>query len=101
MKDDRRQYPRSMVNWLATIKTPQRIMVGKLKDVSSAGAFVFCDKPLTPYRHFYLSIHVHPGVASFTSMAEAIRFTHNGMGVRFHPDRPEEFQLLSTFITDA
>jgi hypothetical protein len=76
-------------------------MKGETRDVSSGGAFIYCEKPHTPKQIFYLTIHVHPEIVSFTSMAEAVWLTPYGMGVRLHTEQPEQHQLLSKFISDA
>jgi hypothetical protein len=33
-------------------------------------------------------------------MAETVWSTHNGMGVRFHLDRPQQGELLARFISE-
>ncbi len=101
MRKENRQHRRRVVNWPVVIKTPKRSMKGETRDVSSGGAFIYCEKPQTPKQIFYLTIQIHPKIVSFTSMAEAVWFTPYGMGVRLHPELPEQHQLLSKFISDA
>ena len=98
MRRENRQYPRSRMSWRVTMKTSNGIMEGQIRDISSGGAFIYCEKPLTPNQTFYLSIHIYPRLASLTSKAEAVWSTASGMGIRFRPLRPQQPQLLSKFI---
>jgi hypothetical protein len=99
--EENRQCPRSIVNWPVTIKTSQRTIRGETRDLSHRGAFISCDRPMPPNRVFFLSLHIHSSTVSLSSTAETVWSTHNGMGVKFHQDRPEEGHLLSKFILDA
>jgi hypothetical protein len=99
--EENRQYPRSTVKWPVIIKTSQTSMPGETRDISSGGAFIYCEKPQTPNKTFYLTLHIHPKIISFTGIAEAVWLTPFGMGVRFHLDLPEQHDLLSEFISDA
>ena|SRR5210317_2144381 len=101
LDNENRQYPRSTVNWPVTIKTPQETISAQMRDVSPSGAFIYCDRPMTPKHIFFLSIHIHSSTVSLSSMAESIWSTHGGMGVKFHLDHPEQGKLLSKFISDA
>ncbi len=101
MSQEKRLYPRVKVNWPVTINTPQENVSAQMRDVSPSGAFIYCDRPMTPKHIFFLSIHIHSSTVSLSSMAESIWSTHGGMGVKFHLDRPEQGQLLSKFISDA
>jgi hypothetical protein len=99
--EENRQCPRSIVNWPVTIKTSQRTIRGETRDLSHRGAFIYCDRPMTPKHIFFLSIHILSSTASLSSMAESIWSTYGGMGVKFHLDQPEQGKLLSKFILDA
>jgi hypothetical protein len=99
--NENRQCFRSLINWPVTIKTAKRTIGGETRDVSTAGAFIHCDRPMTPKHVFFLSIHIHSSTVSFSSLAESVWSTHNGMGVKFNLDRPEQGELLSKFIADA
>ena len=101
MKKETRQYLRSLVNWPVTIKASNGDIEGETRDIGVGGAFIYCQEPLETNQIFCLSIHIHPGIASFTSMAETVWLAPDGMGVRFHSDLPEHGQLLSEFISDA
>ena len=101
MGKENRRYPRKTVTWPVIIKTTQRSVQGETRDVSSGGAFIYCDNPKKLNQIFYLTIHIHPKIISFTSMAEVVWLTSYGMGVRFHPNLPEEHQFLAKFISDS
>ena len=99
--EENRQCPRSIVNWPVTIKTSQRTIRGETRDLSHRGAFISCDRPIPPNRIFFLSLDIHSSTVSLSSTAETVWSTKNGMGVKFHPDDPEQGELLSKFIADA
>jgi hypothetical protein len=101
MSKENRQHPRSKVNWPVTLKTPQETISAQMRGVSPNGAFIDCDRPMTPNDIFFLSIHIHSSIVSLSNMAESIWSTHGGMGVKFHPDQPDQAKLLSEFISDA
>ena len=99
--EENRQHPRSKVNWPVTIKTTQGNVGAQMRDVSPNGAYIYCDRPMTPKHIFFLSMHIHSSTVSLSSMAESIWSTYGGMGVKFHLDHPEQGKLLSKFISDA
>jgi hypothetical protein len=86
MSKENRQHPRSKVNWPVTIKTLQETISAQMRDANPNGAFIDCDKPMTPDDLFFLSIHIHPSIVSLSSMAESIWSIHGGMGLKFHLD---------------
>ena len=99
--EENRQCSRSIVNCPVTIKTSQETIMGETRDLSHRGAFISCGRPIPVNRIFFLSLHIHSSTVSLSSTAETVWSTHNGMGVKFHLDFPEQGQLLSEFITDA
>ena len=99
--NENHQCPRRLVSWPVTIMTSQRTISVETRDLSPSGAFIYCDRPVTPKHIFFLSIHIHSSTVSLSSMAETVWSSHNGMGVRFHLDHPEQGHLLSKFILDA
>ena len=101
MSKEKRLYPRTTVNWPVTIKTTQGNVGAQIRDVSPNGAYIYCERPMTPMHIFFLSIHIHSSTASLSSMAESVWSTYGGMGVKFHLDHPEQGKLLSKFISDA
>lgn len=102
LDNENRQYPRRVVNWPVTIHTfENRIIKGETINISPGGAFIHCEKAIMQRQIFCVTIHMGVGVVSFTSMAELVWSTTNGIGISFHPKRPEDHELLSEFITEA
>lgn len=99
--DENRQHPSTKINWPVTIKTSQRTIRGETRDVSPSGAFIICDRLISPNRIFFLSLHIHSRTVSLSSTAETVWSTHDGMGVRFGYDNPEQGHLLAQFLMDA
>jgi hypothetical protein len=101
MNRENRQFSRTVLNWPVTINTSEDTFKGETRDISPDGAFIYCDRPLPANHLFCLSIHIYSETISLTSMAETVWSTHNGMGVRFHLDRPQQGELLARFISDV
>jgi hypothetical protein len=101
MNTENRQFSRTELTWPVTINTSEQTLKGETRDISPHGAFIYCDRPLPASHLFCLSIHIYSETISFTSMAETVWSTHNGMGVRFHLDRPQQGELLATFIAEV
>jgi hypothetical protein len=99
--EENRQCPRSLIIWPVTIKTSQKTTMGETRDLSHRGAFISCGRPIPPNRIFVLSLHIHASTVTLSSTAETVWSTYNGMGVKFHLDRPEQGKLLSEFIAKA
>jgi hypothetical protein len=98
---ENRQHARSKINWPVTIKTFQRTIRGETRDVSPSGAFISCDRLIPQSRIFFLSLHIHSSTVSLSSTAKTVWSTHDGMGVRFDYDNPEQGHLLAKFLMDA
>ena len=47
-KLEKRQYPRTLAVWPVTMTTPQGPLEGETADISPAGVFIRCLKPLQP-----------------------------------------------------
>jgi hypothetical protein len=101
MSKENRQFSRTILNWPVSINTSEETFKGETRDVSPDGAFIYCDRPITPKHIFFISIHIHSSTVSLSSMAESIWSTYGGMGVKFHLDQPEQGKLISKFISDA
>ena len=97
---ENRKWPRSKINWPVTVKSDQITIKGETRDISQGGVFMYCEKPITPNQLFYISIHLHSEVVTFTIMAESVWSTINGIGAKFHLERSEQGQLLSEFISE-
>ena len=86
VKEERRRYPRTQINWPVTIGTAEVAMVGETKNVSSGGVFICCEKPLAPNEIFNMSISIPERGSALVGKAEVIWTTRSGMGVMFHPN---------------
>lgn len=89
--EDRRASSRKNVDWPVKIATPENSMEGEVKNVSSTGAFIQCEKPLKPKDTCSLKIDL-PGGRTQEIDAELVWSTPpgpddesrpRGMGVRF------------------
>ena len=56
--EDRRKSSRMSVDWSAKIITSEGFMEGKVKNVSSTGAFIQCEKPLSEKKRCFLKINL-------------------------------------------
>jgi len=88
---DKRTSSRTSANWLVKITTPEESMEGKVRNVSSTGAFIQCEKPLNPKETCILKIEL-PIDRKQEIRAEVVWSTPpgpddesrpQGMGVRF------------------
>ena len=79
------------VDWSAKIITSEGFMEGKVKNVSSTGAFIQCEKPLSEKKRCFLKINLPSGqVEEFRAQvvwSTPLDFDDEskprGMGVRF------------------
>jgi hypothetical protein len=89
--EDRRKSSRKSVDWSVKISTSEGSMEGKVKNVSSTGAFIQCENPLSAKKTCRLKINLPSGqVEEFR--AQVVWTTPpgvddesdpRGMGVRF------------------
>jgi c-di-GMP-binding flagellar brake protein YcgR len=84
---ERRRHVRSEVTWPVAIETAETIISGRIKDISSGGAFVNCETKLPPGEIFRMVIHSESQPAPLIGEVEVVRTNRQGMGVRFHPER--------------
>lgn len=83
MLEERRRNPRVQVNWPVAMQAPEETITGEMKDLSSGGAFIDCEKPLAPSEIFDMSIHIQDREESLTAKAQVVWSSSRGMGVRF------------------
>ena len=89
--EDRRKSSRMSVDWSAKIITSEGFMEGKVKNVSSTGAFIQCEKPLSEKKRCFLKINLPSGqveefraqVVWSTPPGADDESSPRGMGVRF------------------
>ena len=89
--EDRRRSSRTGADWPVKITTLEDSMEGRVKNVSSSGAFIQCEKPLSAKKRFLSRINLPSGqvqefraqvVWSMSSVANG-KSKPQGMGVRF------------------
>ena len=88
---DKRTSSRTSADWPVQIITPEESMKGEVRNVSSTGAFIHCERPLNPKETCTLKIEL-PGGRAQEIVAEVVWSTppdHDdesrprGMGVKF------------------
>jgi c-di-GMP-binding flagellar brake protein YcgR len=87
---ERRRHVRSEVTWPVAIETPETIISGRIRDISSGGAFINCETKLSPGETFRMVIHSESQPSPLIGEVEVVRTSLHGMGVRFHPEREAE-----------
>jgi Tfp pilus assembly protein PilZ len=83
MLEEKRRNPRVQDKWPVTIQASKKTMTCEMKDLTSGGAFLDCEKPLAPGEIFDMSIHIQDRVESLTAKAQVVWSSSRGMGVRF------------------
>ena len=90
-KLEKRQHPRIKAAWPVTINTPQGSLEGETSDISPAGVFIRCLKPLQPGKKLYLVLK-SPSNHQYKFSAQVVwsctprpndEKTPRGMGVMF------------------
>jgi Tfp pilus assembly protein PilZ len=89
--EDRRKSSRMSVDWSVMITTREGSMEGEVKNVSSTGAFIQCEKPLSAKQRCRLKINLPNGhveefraqVVWSTPPGAGDESTSRGMGVKF------------------
>ena len=91
LEKDKRSYRRSEVRWPVTMITSTTTMEGETKDVSTLGAFIYCQEPLGPAENLFLRVKLPAGSpleisakvvwSNFSNLEDTT--SPRGMGVRF------------------
>jgi hypothetical protein len=89
--EERRTSSRTRVDWAVKITTPGNSMTGEVRDVSSTGAFIVCEKPLRAKKKCRLIMELPKGrtaeidaeVVWSTPPGKDEAVEPQGMGVRF------------------
>ena len=106
MATDRRTPTRVRVKWPVVIIADKGIIVAETRDISSEGAFINCDLPLTPKEKLTIFI-MAPNRRPFELPAEVAWSNPNdskphnmssGMGVRFTEVSTANRQVLISLI---
>lgn len=106
---ERRRYPRLVVNWPLTINTPGGPVAGVMKDISAGGAFVRGQESFQLDAQLSLTdIHLRSSKLRLSIGAKVIRSSIHyiddetvslGMGVRFTRLSAEAQKLIATLIS--
>ena len=83
MDNDRRRTSRLEVNYPVTMQSSEGTMRGEVKNLSSGGAYIDCEKPLALGEIFDMSIHVLGKAKSSSTKARVVWSRSHGMGVKF------------------
>ena len=86
MDDDRRRTPRVQVNHPVTMQSTEKTTRGEVKNLSSGGAYINCEKPLAPGEIFDMSIHIEGRARAPSTKAQVVWASSHGMGVKFLPE---------------
>jgi len=86
MDEDKRRTSRIQVNYPVTIQTSEKTTRGEVKNLSSGGAYIDCEKPLAPGEIFDMSIHIQSRAVSPSTKAQVVWSSSQGMGVKFIPE---------------
>jgi len=86
MDDDKRRTSRVQVNYPVTMQTSEETTRGEVKNLSSGGAYIDCEKPLASGEIFDMSIHMQDKAISPSTQAQVVWSSSHGMGVKFLPE---------------
>jgi hypothetical protein len=81
---ERRISSRTRADWAVKITTPGSSMAGEVRNVSSTGAFIVCEKPLRPKEKCCLIMELPRGRTAEID-AEVVWSTHPGKNERVEP----------------
>jgi Tfp pilus assembly protein PilZ len=104
----RRGQPRAKVKLRVEIQTTRGCISGETHNISTSGAFIFCQQPLRLRDNFQMTIEV-PHRQQLTMTARVVWKTvstpndkagGSGFGVHFSRITPHDRKLLHHFITD-
>jgi uncharacterized protein (TIGR02266 family) len=91
VKVERREHPRTDVNWPVTMEVPGGTIEARANNISLGGAFVCCKEPLPVGEVFHLTLRV-PDNDPIAATAQVVwsnvnvpvdKVINRGMGVRF------------------
>ena len=86
MDHDKRRTPRVQVNYPVTMQLSEETIRGEVKNLSSGGAYIDCEKPLASGEIFDMSIHMQDKAISPSTQAQVVWSSSHGMGVKFLPE---------------
>ena len=108
VKAERRQHPRTDVNWVVSMETPDGKIKARVTNISVGGAFVSCGKPLPVGEIFDLTM-IGPENEPIAATAQVVwtnvnvpaeKVVNLGMGVRFIHMSDRHIQLVRRFLRE-
>ena len=108
-KVERREDPRTAVNWPVTMETPGGTVEARVNNISLSGAFVCCEKPLPIGEVFHLTMIVsddEPVEATAQVVWSNVnvpdeKVVNRGMGVRFLQRSERHIQLVRHLFQES
>lgn len=100
--EEKREHPRTDVNWPVSIETAYATIAAEVKNISLGGAFICCKKPLQLRKVFRMTM-IGPENEPMTVSAQVAwsnanmpedKVINRGMGVRFINMSDRHIQLL-------
>jgi Tfp pilus assembly protein PilZ len=100
--EEKREHPRTDVNWPVSIETAYETIAAEVKNISLGGAFICCKKPLQLRKVFRMTM-IGPENEPMTVSAQVAwsnanmpedKVINRGMGVRFINMSDRHIQLL-------
>ena len=108
MQEERRRYPRVIVNWPVVVNIPKGSIEGEVKDISVGGVCILCPEQLATEEDF--SILLKPseqrsvaviGEKVWSGTFDLGYGTVFGTGIRFIYISPEDRQYIATVIEEG
>lgn len=106
--EEKREHQRVGIKWSVIVETVEGVIRGETKDLSIGGAFIKCQDPFPPGRHFNLTIEL-PDREPVILNSEVVwsngnvpddKVINRGMGVRFIKNSVEKVEFLNSAIRD-
>ena len=107
--EEKREHPRTDVNWPVSIETAYATIAAEVKNISLGGAFISCSKPLRLKKIFNMTM-MCPGDEPLLVTAQVAWSNANmpeekvvtrGMGVRFINMSERHLQLVRQFCQES
>ena len=109
VKVERREHPRTDVNWPVTMEVPGGTIEARVNNISLGGAFICCEKPLPMGEVFHLTMIV-PENEPIAATAQVVwsnvnvpddKVINRGMGVRFLQRSARHAQIVRQLFQEG
>ena len=107
--EEKREHPRTDVNWPVSIETAYATIAAEVKNISLGGAFICCKKPLPIGEVFPLTM-IGPNDEPVKATAKVVwsnvnvpeeKVVNRGMGVRFIKMSDRHIQLVRQIFPES